>query len=83
MPRRLTQGDQDRDILADLRSSLHYYDNVAEPDNDPERETQLQNVASKLRQVVKRLENELQSEFFCVSEAVMGLTIWQQPSTPR
>ena len=52
---------QDRDTLTDLRSSVHYYENVAEDDGDETRKATLQEMSKKLRKVLTRVENELQS----------------------
>ncbi|PCH34125.1 hypothetical protein WOLCODRAFT_113208 [Wolfiporia cocos MD-104 SS10] len=52
---------KDRDTLADLRSSLHYYENVAEHNDDPQRKAMLHETAQKLRKILTRIENELQT----------------------
>ncbi|OCH87159.1 hypothetical protein OBBRIDRAFT_827877 [Obba rivulosa] len=51
----------DRDILADMQSSIYYYENIAEYDNDPQRETTVKDTAKKLRKILTRIENELQT----------------------
>ncbi|EMD37136.1 hypothetical protein CERSUDRAFT_65841 [Gelatoporia subvermispora B] len=51
----------DRDVLADMYSSIYYYENIAEHENDPQRETTIQDTARKLRKIVTRIENELQT----------------------
>ncbi|KAH9929699.1 uncharacterized protein B0H18DRAFT_873777 [Fomitopsis serialis] len=53
---------KDRDTLTDLRSSLHYYENVAEDAGDAIRKTTIQDMALKLRKILTRIENELQSK---------------------
>ncbi|KZT72928.1 hypothetical protein DAEQUDRAFT_808891 [Daedalea quercina L-15889] len=52
---------KDRDTLADLRSSLHYYENVAEDEGDATRKASVQEMAVQLRKILTRIENELQS----------------------
>ncbi|PSR72130.1 hypothetical protein PHLCEN_2v11978 [Hermanssonia centrifuga] len=51
----------DRDALADLRSSLHYYENIAEPHDNEERGADIQSTASALRTIVTRIESELEA----------------------
>ncbi|KZT08631.1 uncharacterized protein LAESUDRAFT_811244 [Laetiporus sulphureus 93-53] len=50
-----------RDTLADLRSSLHYYEHVAEDDDSAERKAMIHDTALKLRKILARIENELQT----------------------
>ncbi|CCM03777.1 uncharacterized protein FIBRA_05924 [Fibroporia radiculosa] len=57
----------DRDTLADLRSSLRYYETVAEDNSDPQRKAELHDTAQKLRKALVRIENELQSGSATVS----------------
>lgn len=52
---------QDRDVLADLRSALHYYEHVAEHNDDPQRNSAIQAAAIKLRKTLTQIENEIQS----------------------
>ncbi|KAL6307660.1 hypothetical protein BKA93DRAFT_726897 [Sparassis latifolia] len=52
---------KDRDTLVDLRSSLHYYENVAEHNDDPDRKAEIHDTALKLRKILTRIENELQT----------------------
>ncbi|THH02020.1 hypothetical protein EW026_g774 [Hermanssonia centrifuga] len=51
----------DRDALADLRSSLHYYENIAEHHDNEERGADIQSTASALRTIVARIESELEA----------------------
>ncbi|KAH9949345.1 hypothetical protein B0H21DRAFT_820149 [Amylocystis lapponica] len=53
--------NKDRDTLADVRASLHYYEHVAEHGDDPARQALLHDTALKLRKVLTRIENELQT----------------------
>ncbi|KAI0962288.1 hypothetical protein AcV7_001167 [Taiwanofungus camphoratus] len=51
----------DRDVLADLRSALHYYEHVAEHNDDPQRNSAIQAAAIKLRKTLTQIENEIQT----------------------
>ncbi|KAJ3557621.1 hypothetical protein NM688_g1374 [Phlebia brevispora] len=51
--------DQDRDVLADLRSSIFYYENIAESDNE-ERKAELKDTLTRLKQILTDIEAELQ-----------------------
>lgn len=50
-----------RDTLADLRSAVHYYENVAEDDGDEMRRGMIQDTATTLRKIIASLEVELHS----------------------
>lgn len=52
---------KDRDILADLQSSLHYYEEIAEHGDDPERKSALHETSLRLRKILTRIQNELQT----------------------
>ncbi|KAH0578530.1 hypothetical protein H2248_003680 [Termitomyces sp. 'cryptogamus'] len=47
----LTRGDQGRDVLTDLRASLHYFEEVARKD-EPNREESVNRTAEKLRRLL-------------------------------
>lgn len=47
-------------MLTDLRSSIHYYENIAEnTENDPGHENYTKDMAIKLHKVLIEVENEL------------------------
>ncbi|KAI0061145.1 hypothetical protein BV25DRAFT_1827015 [Artomyces pyxidatus] len=48
------------DVLKDLRSTLHYYEHVANKD-DPMRRQTIDSMAMKLRKAVTRIENEIET----------------------
>ncbi|KAI0329993.1 hypothetical protein GY45DRAFT_1412263 [Cubamyces sp. BRFM 1775] len=48
----------DKDTLADLQSSLHYYEHVAESDGDPARAEEIRQTAEKLKQIIDRVTAE-------------------------
>ena len=50
------------DISKSLQSTLHYYEHVANKDT-PERAAAIVRQTQKLRKIVTRIENELESEF--------------------
>lgn len=52
---------KNRDVLADLRSSLHYFENIADDNNDDIRKVSLKNTGMQLRRTIARIENELQT----------------------
>ncbi|TFY81122.1 hypothetical protein EWM64_g2892 [Hericium alpestre] len=49
-----------KDTLKDLRSSVYYFENVANKD-DPERKASVGLVALKIRKILTRIENELET----------------------
>jgi hypothetical protein len=53
------------DISKSLQSTLHYYEHVANKDT-PERAAAIVRQTQKLRKIVTRIENELESEFWTV-----------------
>ncbi|KAI0795565.1 hypothetical protein C8Q75DRAFT_803435 [Abortiporus biennis] len=52
---------ENRDVLLDLRASLHYYEEVAEHYDDEERKKSIQDTAIQLKKVLTRIEAELQN----------------------
>ncbi|THH29499.1 hypothetical protein EUX98_g4690 [Antrodiella citrinella] len=50
-----------RDVFADLRSAVHYYENIAEDIDDDIRKDLLRDSALKLRKILTKVENELQT----------------------
>jgi hypothetical protein len=50
------------DISKSLQATLHYYEHVANKDT-PERAAAIVRQTQKLRKIVTRIENELESEF--------------------
>ncbi|TCD67354.1 hypothetical protein EIP91_000221 [Steccherinum ochraceum] len=53
---------KDRDVLADLRSAVHYYEDIAVDDqNDAPRKATVHDAALKLRKILTKVENELQT----------------------
>lgn len=74
---------QDRDALTDLRSSVHYYENVAEDGGDETRKATILGMAKKLRKVLTRIENELQSgDRLCSDMCEFHLSLRLQVSIP-
>ena len=53
---------KNKDTLANLRASIHYYEHVADPGNDMQRKAALDNMTLKLKKVLTRTENELAGE---------------------
>ncbi|KAH8083351.1 hypothetical protein BXZ70DRAFT_958549 [Cristinia sonorae] len=51
----------DRDVLADLQSALHYYENIAEDGDDKDRKAAIHDAALRLRKILTKIENELQT----------------------
>lgn len=49
-------------MLADLRSAVHYYEQIADDKEDLERKSQIHEAARRLRKILTKIENELQSE---------------------
>ncbi|KAA1474450.1 hypothetical protein DENSPDRAFT_841038 [Dentipellis sp. KUC8613] len=49
-----------KDILKDLRSSLHYFENIANRE-DPERKATVEGMSMKLRKMLTRIENEIET----------------------
>jgi hypothetical protein len=50
---------KNKDNLANLRASIHYYEHVADPGNDMQRKAALDNMTLKLKKVLTRTESEL------------------------
>ena len=48
--------------MADLRSAVHYYEHIADDKEDLERKSQIHEAARRLRKILTKIENELQSE---------------------
>lgn len=54
---------QGRDVLNDLQSSIHYFENVAECEDD-DRKVLIGDTLSRLRSVLKKVESEIKGKFF-------------------
>ena len=52
---------QNRQVLADLRSSIFYFENVAEG-NDDERKAQNEDTLTRLKKILERIETELKGK---------------------
>ncbi|KAH7912508.1 hypothetical protein BJ138DRAFT_1004302 [Hygrophoropsis aurantiaca] len=51
----------DKDTLKDLRSSLYYFEHVADAKEDQERATTIQTTVTKLKSIIAKVEKEIQS----------------------
>lgn len=57
----LTRTDlQDKDTLKDLRSSIYYYENVADAKGDHQRAGIIRTTADKLKSVLSQVEKEIE-----------------------
>ena len=54
---------QDKDTLADLKSCLYYYENVAESNGDPERAEDIRINQEKLARIIDRINEEVKGLF--------------------
>jgi len=57
---------QDKDTLKDLRSSVYYYENVADAKGDHHRADIMQTTAAKLKSVLAQIENEIKGSVYTV-----------------
>ncbi|CAL1709523.1 unnamed protein product [Somion occarium] len=57
--RRHLNWNEGRNVLNDLRSSIHYYENIAEHNDDETRKAHLQDMATKLQAILVRVEREI------------------------
>lgn len=55
----LTLCSQGRDTLADLRSAVYYFENIAEDNDDNDRREMLVDAAMKLTKVIAKIEDEV------------------------
>jgi hypothetical protein len=55
---------QDKDTLSDLRASIHYYEHLADTEVE-ERRAILSRTAAKLKNILVRIENEIESGSCC------------------
>jgi hypothetical protein len=53
---------QNKDVMKSLRSSLYYYENVAQSPLDAERQATIESCAAKLKNIIAHIENELEGE---------------------
>ena len=51
---------QNKDTLKDLRASLYYYENVADPKGDPVRQADIKRTGGKLKEVLTTIEREIE-----------------------
>ena len=57
----LTWDDpQDKDTLKDLRSSIHYYESVADAKDDHQRADIIRTTADKLKSILAQVEKEIE-----------------------
>jgi hypothetical protein len=49
-----------KDSIRDLRSSVYYYENVAEADGDSVRKATIEKVATELKQILMKVEQEIE-----------------------
>lgn len=56
---------QDKDTIMNLRASVHYYEQVADPKDDGSRQMDAKTMAAKLKQILTTLESEVQSKIIC------------------
>jgi len=54
--------NQNRDIIKDLEATLHYYENVAQVDDDHERAETLKSMKIKLQSIVASLSMKVQGK---------------------
>lgn len=54
----LTLCSQGRDTLADLRSAVYYFENIAEDNEDNDRRELLADAAAKLTKIIAKIEDE-------------------------
>ncbi|KAK7683627.1 hypothetical protein QCA50_013465 [Cerrena zonata] len=50
-----------RDVMRDLRSSIHYYENIADHNDEEARKIHIQDMATKLHDVLIQIEKETQA----------------------
>ncbi|KAG1743750.1 uncharacterized protein EDB91DRAFT_1247238 [Suillus paluster] len=58
----------DKDTLTDLRSSIYYYENVADAKDDDERARVAQITANKLKSVLAQIEKEIEAANFNIAK---------------
>ncbi|KAI0634033.1 hypothetical protein C8Q77DRAFT_1109415 [Trametes polyzona] len=51
----------DKDTLADLKSCLYYYENVAESNDDPKRAAEIQENKEKLSKIIEKINEEVKT----------------------
>ncbi|KAI0718526.1 hypothetical protein C8T65DRAFT_638279 [Cerioporus squamosus] len=66
---RCSRFSQDKDTLADLRSCLYYYENVAESNSDPKRSEEIKANKGKLLQAIEKIEEDVRSIDTAVAQA--------------
>jgi hypothetical protein len=52
---------ENKDTLKDLRASLYYYENVADPKGDPVRQADIKRTGGKLKEVLTTIEREIEA----------------------
>ena len=53
-------GEQDKDTLKDLRASVYYYENVADPKGDERRKEDIKRTGNQLKTVLMSIEKEIE-----------------------